>query len=262
MSTRRIVGLLLVPCVGALALAPRRTSAVLDGGGSATSVAQSTAPAQAPETPTEVVADGTTFAGTIEVVAGSALLQVSQSESGAASPGPICSYEPWFEGRLPLLIDDGDGVLEASEYSTSYRIAGSEPSRWVDGPGPGVEMFAIERCPPGGSSTGARWVPTGPAVDIEAARLTGMSWDLGNGDAIECAGLGTAYPIGSNQIEQGPCGYTYTRVSDVGTRQVTATAHYSVQLTTSTGRNEVLDPVAASDTFDYLVYEIVTTGVA
>lgn len=34
-----------------------------------------------------------------------------------------------------------------------------------------------------------------------------------------------------------------------------------VQLTTSTGRNEMLEPVSASYTFDYKVYEIITTGV-
>jgi len=98
----------------------------------------------------------------------------------------------------------------------------------------------------------------GPVWAAATARLTGMTWAMGNGDVVECVGLGTPYPEGSGTYDQGPCGYTYTQVGDAGIRQVTATANWSVQLTTSTGRNEMLDPVTASTTFDYEVYEIVT----
>lgn len=90
------------------------------------------------------------------------------------------------------------------------------------------------------------------------ASLTSLTWDMGNGASVACDGLGTPYPIGADTYEQGPCGYTYTRVSDVGLQTVTVTANWSVRLITSTGRDEALDPVTSSTSFDYDIYEIVT----
>ena len=243
-----------------------------------------------------------TTGNTIEVYAGSGRVLSQAQESGAAAPGPPCSYTLGLE------------VLHAGEHATPFRSMATR--EFVDGPGPGVEMWVVERCPPGEGYGTYRWVPTAEAVDINAligaayervraqvpapalnisprpevgvpaqlgiwlavddpgqvnavaqvgpvwasatARLTGVSWSMGNGDVVECGGLGTPYPAGSATYEQGPCGYTYTRIGDEGVRQVTATASWSVQLTTSTGRNEMLDSVTSSTTFDYEVYEIVT----
>jgi hypothetical protein len=98
----------------------------------------------------------------------------------------------------------------------------------------------------------------GPVWASVTARFVGMTWDMGNGDAVECTGLGTPYPEGSGTYEQGPCGYTYTRVGDAGVRRVSAVGHWEVQLVTSDGVDQHLDPIDRSFEFDYEVYEIVT----
>ena len=269
------------------------------GGSAGSPTARSTRPlpSGALSSPTAV-----TTGNTIEVYAGSGRVVSQAQESGAAPAQLPCSYGLAY------------GALDAGGFATPYRSMATR--EFVDGPGPGVEMWVVERCPPGEGYGTYRWVPSPQAVDINAligaayervraqvpapslnisprpevgvpaqlgiwlavddpgqlnvvaqvgpvwaaatARLTGMTWAMGNGDVVECVGLGTPYPEGSGTYDQGPCGYTYTQVGDAGMRQVTATANWSVQLTTSTGRNEMLDPVTASTTFDYEVYEIVT----
>lgn len=101
----------------------------------------------------------------------------------------------------------------------------------------------------------------GPVWAAVNARFVGMTWDMGNGDVVECSGPGTPYPEGSNQIEQGPCGYTYTKQPPADGYTVTATSHWEVRLTTSDGR-EALDPMQNSYTFAYDVDEIITVGSA
>ena len=98
----------------------------------------------------------------------------------------------------------------------------------------------------------------GPVWASVTARFSGVTWDMGNGDTVECAGLGTPYPQGSGTYEQGPCGYTYTQVGDAGVRRVSAIGHWEVQLITSDGVNRMLDPIDRTYEFDYEVYEIVT----
>ena len=98
----------------------------------------------------------------------------------------------------------------------------------------------------------------GPVWASVTARFTGMKWEMGNGDVVECSGLGTPYPEGSGTYEQGPCGYTYTRPGDGGSRHVRAVGQWQVQLVTSDGVDQALDPIERSFEFDYDVYEIVT----
>ncbi len=88
-----------------------------------------------------------------------------------------------------------------------------------------------------------------------------MTWDMGNGDVVHRDGLGVPYPEGSNQIEQGPCGYTYTEQPPPDGYMVTPNGHWQVQLTTSFGDNRALDPVDMPYTFAYDVEEIITIGV-
>lgn len=101
----------------------------------------------------------------------------------------------------------------------------------------------------------------GPVWASVTARFVGMTWDMGNGDVVNCDGLGVPYPDGSNQIEQGPCGYTYTEQPPIDGYAVTATGHWEVQLVTSFGENRMLDPIDRAYTFAYDVDEIITTGV-
>jgi hypothetical protein len=102
----------------------------------------------------------------------------------------------------------------------------------------------------------------GPVWASVTARFTGTTWDMGNGDVVQCAGLGMPYPVGSNTFEQGPCGYTYTEQPPIDGYTVTVTGHWEVQLVTSDGVNQMLDPIETPYSFPYDVDEIVTVGEA
>ena len=105
------------------------------------------------------------------------------------------------------------------------------------------------------------YAEVGPVWASVTARFVGMTWDMGNGDVVNCDGPGVPYPEGSNLIEQGPCGYTYTEQPPADGYSVIATGHWQVQLVTSFGDNRALDPIDMPYTFAYDVDELVTTGV-
>lgn len=105
------------------------------------------------------------------------------------------------------------------------------------------------------------YAEVGPVWASVTATVTGMTWDMGNGDVVHCDGLGVPYIEGSNQIEQGPCGYTYTEQPPVDGYTVTATGHWQIHLLTSLGDNRMLDPIDMPNSFDYDVDELVTVGV-
>ena len=102
----------------------------------------------------------------------------------------------------------------------------------------------------------------GPVWASVTARFVGMSWDMGTGDVVECDGLGSPYPEGSNQIVEGPCGYTYTAQPPQAGYSVTATGHWEVELSTSDGVDQMLGPIDMSYAFAYDVDEVVTVGEA
>lgn len=100
------------------------------------------------------------------------------------------------------------------------------------------------------------------------AKLVSVRWSMGNGDVVDCAGLGTAISD-SNLVEQGPCGYTYRWPSsrkytgnDTLAYDVSVTGHWEVTFTTSTGRSGTLAPIDRTTSFAYQVREIQTVGVA
>lgn len=94
------------------------------------------------------------------------------------------------------------------------------------------------------------------------ARFVGMSWNMGTGPVVNCDGLGTPYPQGSNQVGEGPCGFTYTDRPPLDGYSVSAVGHWVVQLVTSDGVNRMLDPIDMTFEFAYDVDEVVTTGEA
>jgi hypothetical protein len=102
------------------------------------------------------------------------------------------------------------------------------------------------------------YAQAGPVWAVVTARLTSTRWDMGNGDAVDCAGAGVpyAFDLAPTDYRQGPCGYTYQYASDLGLRQITSTAHWDVQLATSDGADEALGSIDRSTAFDYEVYEI------
>ena len=96
------------------------------------------------------------------------------------------------------------------------------------------------------------------------ADIADIQFDLGNGDTINCNGLGTPIPDSAlNSLDQGPCGYTYPQSSpDNDPYQLTITTNYTITYTTSTGANGTLAPITRSVTIDYDVDEIQTIGVS
>ena len=101
----------------------------------------------------------------------------------------------------------------------------------------------------------------GPVWASVTARFSGVTWDMGNGDTVTCDGLGTPYVAGSDTVEQGPCGYTYTHASNAAAPyHIVVSGHWDIQLTTSTGSNEALTPIEMTYQFDYDVDEIQTVG--
>lgn len=75
------------------------------------------------------------------------------------------------------------------------------------------------------------------------AKLSGVTWDMGDGTVIECEGTGTKWSPDLGTGDSPTCGHTYTTQ---GTRTVTSTAHWSVTWRASTGQTGVIDRDLAS----------------
>ena len=93
-------------------------------------------------------------------------------------------------------------------------------------------------------------------------RFASITIDPGDGAApITCDGLGTPYPDGANNPDQGPCGHTYTQSTpDDQPHQMTYTTTYTLTWSTSDGRSGSLGTIDRSVTFDYDIDEIQTVG--
>lgn len=99
------------------------------------------------------------------------------------------------------------------------------------------------------------------------ATLTGTTWDMGNGDVVECEGIGDPI-IDLDTDEQSPiCGYTYgwpsapqfTGTNDLA-YHASVTTHWEVRMTGSDGRDVAMDPIDVAFEFSYQVREIQTIG--
>jgi hypothetical protein len=108
----------------------------------------------------------------------------------------------------------------------------------------------------------------GPVWATVTARYERTEWSMGNGDSVECPGLGTPI-VDVDTVEQGPCGYTYewpsapkfTGTDDLA-YHASVTGHWVISYATSTGRAGSLDPIDRSTDFGYQVREIQTLRVA
>jgi hypothetical protein len=107
----------------------------------------------------------------------------------------------------------------------------------------------------------------GPVWATVTARYQRTVWDLGNGDTVECQGLGTPI-VNVNTADQGPCGYTYrwpsapkfTGTDDLA-YHTSVTGHWVITYATSTGSRGSLAPIARTTSFTYRVREIQTVRV-
>jgi hypothetical protein len=97
----------------------------------------------------------------------------------------------------------------------------------------------------------------GPQWATVVARFERTVWDMGNGDTVECEGLGV--PITDLDTEaQGPCGYTYDWP---GSHDNSVTGHWAITYTSSAGSG-VLEPIETSTSYGYGVREIQTVYAA
>jgi hypothetical protein len=107
---------------------------------------------------------------------------------------------------------------------------------------------------PARAEAGPIWAETTPT-------LRSTTWTFGNGDTVDCAGIGT--PINDpTTIEQGPCGYTYRQPSPTGQPyELTVTTTWDVTYRSSTGSG-TLPAISRTSTLTYPVREIQTIGEA
>lgn len=107
----------------------------------------------------------------------------------------------------------------------------------------------------------------GPVWVTITATYDGTTWDMGNGDAFKCDGLGTPI-VDLDTDEQGPCGYTYAQPSapkytGAGLAYAaSATGTWSIAWVDYTGATGTLAALERTAQFDYQVREIQTVGVA
>jgi hypothetical protein len=103
----------------------------------------------------------------------------------------------------------------------------------------------------------------GPIWATVRARQRGLRWDMGNGDVVSCAGVGTPI-VDTSTPDAGPCGYFYRRSSaglPGSVYTVTSTSVWAVSYTSSVGAG-VLGDVPVSNSFGYRVRELQTIGVS
>lgn len=174
----------------------------------------------------------------------------------------------WFPSAAPPVVTVEDlipGVYDQMRRSIPTPVLDIAPPP-VPGGYVNLGMFlAIEPPAPvtARADAGGVWAQA-------TATLTSTTWDMGNGDIVECAGPGVAYQGQDVPREvEGPCGYTYpwpsapqfTGTDDLA-YHAAVTAVWSVQMTASDGRNDALDPIDMVFEYQYQVREIQAVGTA
>lgn len=112
----------------------------------------------------------------------------------------------------------------------------------------------------------AQWRPVSASATAGGLTVTAtagpvrVEFDMGNGDALTCAGPGTPYDTGRPAAEQQTdCGYTYTRSSAAapdGVFTLSATTVWQVTWRSSDGRSGSLGEVARTTSLPVRVAEI------
>ena len=102
----------------------------------------------------------------------------------------------------------------------------------------------------------------GPVWAERSASVVSTSFDMGNGDVVECVGVGDRIPDWAlDTFDQSPvCGYTYTRVADLDVGEVTVTVRWAIVWRLSSGESGVDAEIDLVTGLPYEVYEIQTIG--
>jgi hypothetical protein len=192
--------------------------------------------------------------------------QVSRDNNGRAETGWVRSCpngggtDPFY--WAPAAIDPVDLVPDALADARS-RLPAPIPAINPDAAAGGIVNLGMWLAVDDPGITTARAALAGVWAEVTAT-ATGIVIDFGNGDTTTCEGLGTPIPDSAlDDLEQGPCGYTYRRSSpDDDPYRLTITTTYAINWTTSAGTNGTLTPIDRSTTIGYDVDEIQTIGIS
>ena len=192
--------------------------------------------------------------------------QVSRDNNGQAERGWVrdCpgggAADPFY--WAPAAIDPADLVPDALARVRS-QLATPTPAINPDATAGGIVNLGMWLAIDDPGTTTARATLASVWAQV-TANVAGLEIDLGNGDTITCDGLGTPIPDAAlDELDQGPCGYTYRRSSsDDQPYQLAITAVYDIAWTTSTGAGGTLADIRRTITLDYDVDEIQTIGVS
>jgi hypothetical protein len=101
----------------------------------------------------------------------------------------------------------------------------------------------------------------GPHWAEATVTLASTSWDMGNGDVVECDGPGVPI-VDVDDPGEGPCGYTYrTSSPDDHPFQLSVTATWNVSYRSS-GPAGAAGSITRTSSVDYDVDEIQTIGIS
>lgn len=100
------------------------------------------------------------------------------------------------------------------------------------------------------------WGPVSAEASVGGHRISlsasvdHVAWDMGDGTIVRC-GEGTVFHTGYGFVESPTCGHLYewtSRREPGGLYTVTATSHWRVQWTASTGQSGIIEVTTASET--------------
>jgi len=105
------------------------------------------------------------------------------------------------------------------------------------------------------ASAGGSWAEA-------TGRFVGFTVDPGDGTGpMSCDGFGVPYEEGSNTLDEGPCGHTYTQPTPADAlHTVTYTISYEVTWVTSDGRSGTVGTFDRAYAFPFDINEIQTRG--
>jgi hypothetical protein len=192
--------------------------------------------------------------------------QVNRDNNGRAETGWVreCpgggAADPFY--WAPAAIDPVDLVPDALSR-VSAQLAAPTPAINPDVTAGGIVNLGMWLAIDDPGTTTARAALAGVWAQVTAT-ATSLEIDLGNGDTMTCDGLGTPIPDDAlDSVDQGPCGYTYRQSSpDDDPYQLSITAVYDIDWTTSSGASGGLADIRRTVTLDYDVDEIQTIGVS
>lgn len=181
--------------------------------------------------------------------------------------GPAGRRFAWFPTASPPALSAADlvpGVVDRARRSAPAPVLDISPPESAHGVVYIGMFLAIEPVAPFTVRSEA-----GPVWGQADVTLDSTVWDMGNGDVVECPGPGVPWD-GSDlpAAVEGPCGYTYRWPSVpefTGSAELayaaSVTAVWSVRVTASDGRDELIAPIERRLDYSYPVFEIRTVGV-